>query len=227
MAAATKVVKYSNQLVILMDDGSRQICYPTSGGLWYSLSGTSKIKEFGNSLQVMMAGVQNLAVDTGNDLWTITAGGGGPIGGTRFIWPFDPTTTTTDEYGPRPPLPFHNGLDFGAGGVGDGSEIIAMGAGVVTISQTWDGTTDPSTLQALGNYLRISHGTVLGHTLLTGYAHARNPPAFAVGDIITQGQILGLVSDTGYSFGAHLHLETWDDGTRINPRDWMTAYANA
>jgi len=50
-------------------------------------------------------------------------------------------------------------------------------------------------------------------------------PPVSVGDVLTKQQNVGAVGDTGYSFGNHLHMETWENGTRINPRDWMASYA--
>jgi len=184
----------------------------------------STIHEYGSQLKIVMSDQTTLmAYPTVGGLWLVSnvSGGGVDPSTNRFIWPFDsrPTAdggTVTSEFGPRDPDPYHNGIDFGVAG---GSIVKVMGAGTVTISQTWQGGT--SGMDALGNYVRVDHGG----GLLTGYAHMESSPPVSVGDVLVQQQNVGAVGDTGYSFGNHLHMETWENGTRINPRDWMTSYA--
>jgi len=178
----------------------------------------STIHEYGNQLKIVMDDATSfMAYPTLGGLWIVSSvsGGGSTPSGDRFVWPFD-LSTVTDEYGNRDPDPYHNGIDFGVAG---GSIVKVMGAGTVTISQTWQGGT--SGMDALGNYVRVDHGG----GLLTGYAHMESSPPVSVGDVLVQQQNVGAVGDTGYSFGNHLHMETWENGTRINPRDWMNSYA--
>lgn len=209
---------------MILSDGSRYLAV-YGKGIWNVRTNPNKlntIERYGNQLLLKFNNnaVRALAFKSTN-LWYV---GANPEPLPRFIWPFppDPVADPDDEFGPRPPLPFHNGKDFsGLVGASYGAPIIAMGDGQVIISQIWNGDTDPSSLQSLGNYVRLSHGG----GLLTGYAHMNDTPLVNFGDSVVQGQTLGYVGDTGYTFGAHLHLETWEDGVRINPRDWMSAYA--
>lgn len=129
-----------------------------------------------------------------------------------FRWPF-PLGTVTSEFGPRPPLPYHNGIDFG---VAQGTPIPPVGRGTVSLVLVMD--------SELGNYVRIDHGTVNGVRLQTGYAHLQFPASWSSGQTITESDIVGLVGNTGFSTGAHLHLETWEGAARINPRIWMQRY---
>lgn len=126
--------------------------------------------------------------------------------GNEVDWPFSPSTFT-DRYGPRPPLPYHNGIDFA---VPAGRPIYACHPGTVFRSSGGD----------LGNYVRVTYGNIA-----TGYAHMIDG-SFAVqnGQSVQKGQLLGRVGETGLAFGAHLHWETWVNGSRIDPEIFMQTY---
>lgn len=63
-----------------------------------------------------------------------------------------------------------------------------------------------------GNYVEIDHG----NGMKTLYAHMVRRAVY-VGQEVAQGQIIGTVGDTGYSFGNHLHLEFNLNGTLVDP----------
>lgn len=151
------------------------------------------------------------------------AGGGNnpPPAPGRFMWPFDPRPqnqggTMSSEYGPRSPR-FHQGIDIAAGM--NKAPIPAAGAGRVTLAH-YNGN--------FGNCVIIDHGD----RLYTLYAHQFEQPHVSQGATVNKGQIIGIVGNTGASFGAHLHFEThvggttWSNpGTHINPRTFMERYA--
>lgn len=138
-----------------------------------------------------------------------------PVPGGGFVWPF-PTSSVTSEYGPRPPLPFHNGIDFGQA---QGTPIPSSSAGVV-IRNFY--------AEDYGNYLRVDVSSETGvEGSWLGYAHMQFPSPLPVGTVVTQGQTLGLVGTTGFSTGPHLHWETAPGGDRINPRDFMVIFGDA
>ena len=58
----------------------------------------------------------------------------------------------------------------------------------------------------------ISHGN--GYA--TQYAHCSSVNV-SVGQTVKAGQVIGRVGNTGHSFGAHLHFETWKGSERYNP----------
>ena len=66
-----------------------------------------------------------------------------------------------------------------------------------------------------GNYILLQHddGT------FSLYAHlAYASVTLSVGDRVCQGAVLGVIANTGNSFGDHEHYERWDqNGNRVNP----------
>lgn len=134
----------------------------------------------------------------------------------RFIWPFS-LDYVTSEFGPRPPLPYHNGIDFSYSGI--------LGA---SIPATHDGTIILRGYYSdWGNYTRIDCSAQTGHSGdWTGYAHMDSPGIYAPGTAVSRGQTIGYVGNTGQSTGPHLHYETatGDPVERMNPRDFMAIY---
>ena len=117
-------------------------------------------------------------------------------------------TTITSRFGPREhPVTHkynnHSGADISAPG---GTEVRSVQAGVVITSAY-----SPS---LWGEYVVISHGN--GMTTL--YAHMkRGSRKVKEGDVVSKGQLLGLVGATGLSTGNHLHLTLTIDGEKKDP----------
>lgn len=74
-----------------------------------------------------------------------------------------------------------------------------------------------------GNH--IVYATDDGKSVL--YAHMQNAPTFKVGQRIKAGQVLGVMGNTGNSYGAHLHIEVqnskvWGYGKNLlNPNSYI------
>lgn len=101
----------------------------------------------------------------------------------------------------------HTGMDYAAA---CGTPIRAAADGRV-VSAGWGG--------GYGNLVVISHGYVDGVSLATAYAHLSS---FAVrGGSVSRGDVIGYIGTTGSSTGCHLHLETRENGTAVNPRNWL------
>lgn len=161
-------------------------------------------------------------IDANGKIWRspgMGGGGGDPTPGTdlgNFQWPF-PLDTVTSEYGPRSGR-IHEGIDFGLAPAVAGAPIIAAGDGVVavrTYSSGW------------GNYVRLTHTLDGGQQVSTLYAHMVEPAPVSVGQSVQKGDVIGHVGNTGNSFGAHLHFETWMTttyGSHVDPRTFMAAY---
>lgn len=94
----------------------------------------------------------------------------------------------------------HKGIDF-AGKAGE--SVIATGAGIVT----WSG--DRS---GYGYLVEIDHG----NGLRTRYGH-NDELKVEVGDVVTKGQEIALLGNTGRSTGAHVHYEVLKNGKQIDP----------
>ncbi len=99
---------------------------------------------------------------------------------------------------------FHTGVDFGGG---TGLPITAPAPGVVVF-------TAPLTVR--GNATIIDHGW----GVYSGFWH-QSEFKVQVGDVVEQGQIIGLVGGTGRVTGAHLHWELWVNGVQVEPLDWL------
>jgi murein DD-endopeptidase MepM/ murein hydrolase activator NlpD len=95
---------------------------------------------------------------------------------------------------------FHMGLDLAAS---TGTPIYAAVGGTVIIS---------GFSSSAGNWVVISHG----NGLVTKYMHA-SALYVTAGQVVTAGQQIAAVGNTGNSFGAHLHFQVEVNGAAIDP----------
>jgi len=133
-------------------------------------------------------------------------------------WPFPYTVPITDGFGNRPSgtsgTSHHNGVDFTPGA---GTPIYAVADGVVT--------THSDDAYGYGNHVILSH-TVNGEAFDSVYAHMQTGTSpLKAGDVVKVGDFIGLVGDTGDSYGAHLHLEIRIGGIPVDPFAWLQAHA--
>jgi murein DD-endopeptidase MepM/ murein hydrolase activator NlpD len=67
----------------------------------------------------------------------------------------------------------------------------------------------------------IYHGAdEKGNSYVTVYAHLSEFKV-KVGDSVTQGDLIGLMGNTGYSTASHLHYEVIVKGVKVNPRYFL------
>ena len=99
---------------------------------------------------------------------------------------------------------WHNGFDI-AGPVG--TDIMAVAGGVVVFSGTNGG---------FGLFIEINHG----NGYVTRYAHC-DELLVKVGDVVSRGQLIAKMGNTGRSTGPHLHLEVLKDGKSLDPSKYI------
>ena len=113
----------------------------------------------------------------------------------------------------RPDRPGHNGLDI----VGDDSHDVLCPVSGTVRSSTMITNKNDSTWE-WGNYVRVDDKD--GNRLFFCHLDSR---AVAVGQKVNQGDKLGVMGNTGYSFGAHTHFEVRksDGRTNLDPAAYL------
>ena len=113
----------------------------------------------------------------------------------------------------------HTGVDVvGKGGTID--IVVAHSAGKVIFCQTGQPFNPGSTGNAsYGNCVKIKHD----NGMFTLYAHLGDVRV-RQGQYVEKGQDLGIMGNTGNSYGAHLHFEVWNkQNSRINPESYLNS----
>ena len=123
------------------------------------------------------------------------------------IWPA--SGRVTSEFGELRITGIHRGIDIANV---TGTPIKATANGTVIAVGT------------SGNYgkrIMLYHGTdERGNNYMTVYTHLSEFNV-KVGDKVSQGDLIGLMGNTGYSTGAHLHYEVRLNSLPINPRYFL------
>lgn len=143
--------------------------------------------------------------------------------GSRFYFPVEKNTVTS-LFGPRKsPGPggstYHRGIDIGIGG--SSSEIYVYPSRPGKVTKAVKYANPPTFVQGksgsgYGQYVEVEH-IVNGKKMYTRYAHLYRV-LVSPGEEVGMGTPLGIVGNTGTSFGAHLHFEIINTaGQKINP----------
>ncbi len=98
----------------------------------------------------------------------------------------------------------HKGMDLAAPA---GTPIYAAAAGTVTTARY---------SSSAGNWVVINHG----NGLQTYYMHA-SALYVSEGQSVSKGQNIAAVGSTGQSTGPHLHFQVMQNGTPVNPRNYL------
>ena len=102
----------------------------------------------------------------------------------------------------------HKGLDFAGS---EGSPVIATGAGMVT----WAGPR-----YGYGQLVEVDHGG----GLVTRYGHSKSIHV-KIGDVVTKGQRIADMGNTGRSTGPHVHYEVLQNGVQMDPLKFLNRKA--
>ena len=98
---------------------------------------------------------------------------------------------------------YHTGHDYGADA---GTPVLAPITGTVALAEP---------LQVRGNVVILDHG--LG--VYSGFWHLSQIDV-AAGQTVGEGEVVGLVGNTGLSTGPHLHWEMRVLGVPVDPVQW-------
>jgi murein DD-endopeptidase MepM/ murein hydrolase activator NlpD len=127
-----------------------------------------------------------------------------------FSRPVDVQYQTSSAFGTRrsydggPVSSYHAGQDFS---VPPDIPVVAPGDAVVALAEP---------LIVRGNAVILNHGG----GVYTGYWHL-NEIKVTPGQMVKQGEVLGLVGNTGLSTGAHLHWEMRIFGIAVDPMQFL------
>ena len=108
----------------------------------------------------------------------------------------------TDPFTGKPA--WHGGVDFAGK---EGSDVVATAAGVVS----WVGER-----YGYGLLVEINHGD----GLVTRYGHNKEAKV-KKGDVVSKGQVISKMGNSGRSTGAHVHYEVLKDGRNVNPLPYV------
>ncbi len=129
-----------------------------------------------------------------------------------FLWPTDGHFTSAFGWRRHPifgDMRFHAGIDIGAP---YGTSVWAADGGTVVYAGQASG---------YGTLVLVSHGTVNGRDLTTGYAHMSELDV-SEGQRVGRGQQVGRVGNEGNSTGPHLHFEVRLDGNPVDPLGYVS-----
>lgn len=96
--------------------------------------------------------------------------------------------------------------------------VVAHTGGKIIILQDGLNNQKGSTGNAsYGNFVKIDHGN--GYYTL--YAHMKKGLSVKNNQIVSTGETIGYIGDSGNAYGAHLHFEVWQGNKRINPTQYL------
>lgn len=126
-----------------------------------------------------------------------------------FTWPCPSSTRITSDYGARESptagaSSFHKGIDIGAA---HGADIVAAADGKVIFA---------GYSSSAGNYTTVDHGS----GVYTVYMHCSSLNV-SKGNSVSRGQVIAKVGSTGVSTGNHLHFGVSENGTYVNPWNYL------
>ena len=137
-----------------------------------------------------------------------------------FVWPFPAGGVVTAGF-PNYPASFgggrHDGFDIALAGASQKELVAAKGGIVLKAVSDRQQNTYPYAM-TYGNHVIILHDDGVTTTL---YGHMERVDV-VVGQRVETGQVIGLLGNSGYSTGPHLHFEVRISGVPKNPQDYVS-----
>ena len=194
--AATRVELAGRQQALLAARGRREAALSRIGEHEEELDGS--VAAIQSAIAAQLAETGSAPLPAG----PIQAGSGG------LIWPVNGPIAS--GFGPRSingSYEYHPGIDIA---VPEGTPIRAAAAGTVALQQS------EAESGGYGNYTCVDHGGGLS----TCYAH-QSSFAVSLGEIVSQGEVIGYTGCTGYCLGPHLHFEVRIFGQVTDPMGYL------
>ncbi len=135
---------------------------------------------------------------------------------TRHVLASKAEQLTADYKTRNPNYPTHKGMDF----TDDAGKcvIVAVADGVVDSCRS-DVIGVDHTYNTAGNYVRIKHP----NGIYTRYLHLETGSACVkTGQTVKAGAKLGMMGNTGDSYGKHLHFDVCANGEYVDPLPYLT-----
>ena len=137
-----------------------------------------------------------------------------------FVWPFPAGGVVTAGF-PNYPASFgggrHDGFDIALAGASQKELVAAKGGIILKAVSDRPQNTYPYAM-TYGNHVIILHDDGVTTTL---YGHMERVDV-VVGQRVETGQVIGLLGNSGYSTGPHLHFEVRISGVPKNPQDYVS-----
>lgn len=134
-----------------------------------------------------------------------------------MIWPTLESSYITSPYGSRlhpiqGVIKNHDGIDIGGS---TGEPVYAAADGIIIYSAFNTG--------GYGNMVMIDHGlNSEGVKIVTLYAHG-DKLLKSVGETVKQGDVIMEMGSTGNSTGPHVHFEVRENGSHVDPKNYLSA----
>ena len=206
-AAAAKTAAAAKSRLDLLYAGQREYEATVAAKKAAEMTNLAKMQAVSDSLTKQLAARAMAArrAATGAALQPV------PQSGRSGFLSYPLSAPVSQEFRPEgDPLGYHPGIDFAAN---CGSPVYAAADGDVIMA------TPESQSGGYGNRLVIDHGLQHGVDLTTTYNHLTS--FVLTSGHVSRGQLVAYSGNTGFSTGCHLHFETREDGTPVNPRLWL------
>ena len=210
-AAAAKTAAAAKSRLDLLYAGQREYAATVAAKKAGEMTNLTKMQAVSDSLMKQLAARAMAARRAANGAASQPVPQSAPQGGHSGFLSYPLNAPVSQEFRPEgDPLGYHPGIDFAAN---CGSPVYAAADGDVIMA------TPESQSGGYGNRLVIDHGLQHGVDLTTTYNHLTS--FVLTSGHVSRGQLVAYSGNTGFSTGCHLHFETREDGTPVNPRLWL------